>query len=112
GERLRREEDPREEGHRRGRAAGPRSLRGRGGLRVLFRQPALVHHHPHDRLPRNTRVDPGWRRNRRGLRSQDRMARDVLESAGPDPGPAHGPGGIPPLILVLDNYDSYTHNPV
>src|SRR5213079_1009091 len=39
-----------------------------------------------------------------------RMARDVLEGARPDPGPAHGGGGIPRMILVIDNYDSFTYN--
>src|SRR5207237_9417929 len=38
------------------------------------------------------------------------MARDVLEGARPDPGPAHGGGGAPHMILVVDNYDSFTYN--
>src|SRR5207253_8592833 len=38
------------------------------------------------------------------------MARDVLEGARPDPGPAHGGGGAPRMILVIDNYDSFTYN--
>src|SRR5207253_3022826 len=38
------------------------------------------------------------------------MARDVLEGARPDPGPAHGGGGAPRMVLVVDNYDSFTYN--
>src|SRR5947207_2853747 len=38
------------------------------------------------------------------------MARDVLEGTRPDPGPAHGGGGAPRMILVIDNYDSFTYN--
>src|SRR5438067_5305364 len=38
------------------------------------------------------------------------MARDVLQGARPHPGPAHGHGGATPVILMIDNYDSFTYN--
>src|SRR5437867_7261690 len=38
------------------------------------------------------------------------MARDLLEGARPHSGPAHGHGRAARMILVIDNYDSFTYN--
>src|SRR5207302_9543508 len=65
---------------------------------------------PHGRPPRAPRLRPGRGGHRRRIRSEGRMAGDVLEGARAGPGPAHGGGGAPRMILVIDNYDSFTYN--
>src|SRR5204863_349031 len=62
------------------------------------------------RLPRSARVGPGRRRHRRRLRSEDRVARDVLEGPGDAARAPHGGGRGAAMILVIDNYDSFTYN--
>src|SRR5213079_1749282 len=106
----RRAEDPRDGDHRRARAHPARPLRRRRWLRVVLGQPRLVHHDPDDRLPRSARVGPGRRRHRRRLRSEDRVARDVLEGPGDAARAPHGGGRGAAMILVIDNYDSFTYN--
>src|SRR5207249_9811774 len=69
----------------------------------------LLHHDSHDRVPRPTRLGAGGRRYRRGLGSEDRVARDLLQGARHDPGAA-ARGGDGTMILVIDNYDSFTYH--
>src|SRR5213076_3640011 len=41
---------------------------------------------------------------------EDRVARDVLEGPGDAARAPHGGGGGAAMILVIDNYDSFTYN--
>src|SRR4030095_13405667 len=103
-------EDPPNGYHRRDRAHPARALRRRGRLRVVLRQPGLVHHHPDHRLPRPPRLDSGGRGHRGRLRSQDRVAGDLLEGPRPRAGAPDRRRAGAPMILVIDNYDSFTYN--
>src|SRR5204863_9773266 len=70
----------------------------------------LLHHHSHHRLPGAPRLGPGRRRHRGRFRPQGGMARDLFQGAGARPRLADRRCRRPGVILVLDNYDSFTYN--
>src|SRR5581483_7272430 len=67
-----------------------------------------VHRAAHSAFPERARVHAGGRRDRRGIRS-GRRAPGMSEQARGDRGRDRGRGGRT-LILLIDNYDSFTYN--
>ena len=108
GHRVRRAEDQGDADPRRPRADPTRHLRRRGRLHRLRRQPGLLHRHPHHHDPERRRPRPGRRRHRRRLESGRGIPGNQGQGAGADAGARHGGSG--PVILLLDNYDSFTFN--
>ena len=72
------------------------------------RQPRLLHRDPHAGVPRRPRDAAGGGGHRGRLRSRRRGARDGREGGGALRGAA--PGGRARVILLVDNYDSFTYN--
>ena len=101
-------EDPGHGDHRRARAGAPRPLRRRPRLPRPRRQPRLLHRHPHPRHEGGPGDAPGGG----GIVADSDPAyeeRETEAKAGAhDRGPA--PGGRAPVILLVDNYDSFTFN--
>ena len=87
-----------------GRRRGP--VRGRGRLRAAGRRPRHLHRDPDDRPPRRRRAPPGRRGDRRRLRPA-RRARGVPAEAG---SPRDRDYACRAMILLVDNYDSFTYN--
>ena len=77
-------------------------------LRAPERRPGHVHRHPHALAARRRRLPAGGRRHRRRLRPC-RGAPGMPEQAGGARG-GHRPRGGRPVILLVDNYDSFTYN--
>ncbi len=103
-----RAEDPRHADPLRARADAPRDLRRRRGLRRLCRQSGLLHRDSHHHDSRRARPRAGGRRNRRGLEPRGGIRGDARQSAGDAAGTRYGGSGT--VILLIDNYDSFTYN--
>ena len=106
----------------------PRAVRGRRRLPRLRRQPRHGDHHPECRTEGRPGPRPHRRGDRRGLRPRARVRGDRAQGGGApardraggraagdhprrgdDAHPRIGTGGAP-VILVIDNYDSFTFN--
>ena len=106
-----RAEDPRDADHRRagaGRAAA--SMRGRR-LSRFRRQPGFLHRHPHDscssagmRTCRPARASSRTRIRRRSTRRRRDKARAMVRAL------ELAMEGVADMVLVIDNYDSFTYN--
>ena len=120
GHRLRRAESARDADHRRARADAPRHLRGRGRLSRFRRQSRLLHRDPHASSMRERQgLRPGRRRHRRRLEPGGRVRRDARQGARDDSRAASmrpseqnrlGSCSSRRMVLVIDNYDSFTYN--
>ena len=108
--RFRRAEDPRHADHRRAGAAKARPLRRRHRLLRLQRQSGHLHRHSHHRHERQKSFHQCRRGHRRRLGSQDGIPGDAQQSA------RHAESGRArrtveeTMILLIDNYDSFTYN--
>ena len=77
GNGFRRAEGPRDANHRRNRAAPPRTVRRRGGLRRFQRQHGYLHRAADDRDPRRCGLRSSRRGHRRRQRAGERMERNA-----------------------------------
>ena len=92
----------------RARGVPARAVRRGGRLRAARRDARHMHRHPDDRAGGRARAPAGRGRDRRRLRSR-RRARGVPREAGrARAGDRAGGGGH--VILLIDNYDSFTYN--
>ncbi len=131
--RQRRAQDPRHADHRRTRAVPPRRVRRGHRVLRLRRQPRQLHHHPHRAAQRRQgatcRPAPGivadcdpqseyeeTEHKAAALRRAIELASPAASpptglprALVPAPAPSHR-GGDLPVILVIDNYDSFTYN--
>jgi hypothetical protein len=79
------------------------------------RQPRLLHHHPHGADRERSRLRAGGRRNRGRLQPDGGVRRDAGQGSRRDSRARDGAGravggGSLDMILVIDNYDSFTYN--
>ena len=98
-------------GHGDHRGAGGRgSRRLRRGRRVLqlLRQHGHGHHHSHHGAEGRRGLHPGGRRHRLRQRAGGGVPGDAAEGGGA--ADRHQPGGGTVMILLIDNYDSFTYN--
>ena len=88
------------------------TLRRRDRLLLVLRRYGHLHHHPHDRHARRRGLGDGGRGHRRRLGSRDGGRRDREQGGSAAAGDRAGrqPGGGGAMILVVDNYDSFTYN--
>ena len=107
-DRVGRTEGARDAADLRARGLPARAVRGRGALRAPRRGARRVHRDPDDRAHRGHRAPAGGRRDRRRLRPR-RRARRVPAQAG-SLGDGDRPRGGSWMILLIDNYDSFTYN--
>jgi anthranilate synthase component 1 len=66
--------------------------------------------HPHAGAARRCRPGAGRGRHRRRLRSGDGVRRDPEQGAGPPARPRARAAGAAVMVLLIDNYDSFTFN--
>ena len=104
----RRAQNSRHAADRRAGAGAPRHLRRRAGLGVLARRHGYGHRHPHRPAAGRAAAHSGRRRRGGGLRPGRRMAGEHQQGRGPVA--RRRPERGLPMILVLDNYDSFTYN--
>ena len=91
--------------------AGARALRRCRRLSLVLRRPRHLHHHPHPRRPRGRDLRHRRRRHRRRLRPGGRGAGDPKQGGGAaGRGGARRRAGETVMILMIDNYDSFTYN--
>src|SRR6185503_8831428 len=73
------------------------------------RQSRFLHHDSHGPDRKRARLRPGRRGHRRRLESGSRVRRDARQGQGSDSRARTGAGGLV-MVLVIDNYDSFTYN--
>ena len=120
-----RPEGPRDAADRRRRGRAPRALRRRRRLSRLRRQHGHGHHDPERRAEGRPGPRPHGRRDRGRIRAGARVRGDRPQGGGPAPRDrpggrragragrrtgARAGDGSPAVILVVDNYDSFTFN--
>src|SRR3954447_18839993 len=105
---LRGAEGARDAADRGARAPPSRPLRRRRALRAAGRGARRVHRDPNGRTARRGRAAAGRRRDRRRLRSGGRARRVPAQAGGAGDGDRAGGGAR--MILLIDNYDSFTYN--
>jgi GMP synthase-like glutamine amidotransferase len=76
----------------------------------LQQQPRLLHRDSHARRSRQQGLYPGRRRDRRGFRSRKRVHGNGQQVASANSSHQPGTARVRTMILVIDNYDSFTYN--
>ena len=106
-----RAEGARHADHQRARAECTRPLCRRRRLPGLRRQPRFLHRDPLDLAGTRQGLHPVRRRHCRRLEPDGGVRRDARQGARDDSRARIGAGGlIETMVLVIDNYDSFTYN--